>query len=179
MSHTPGPWELQIDQGEWTIKPLEGYYLFGNAQYPWVSQNKSDWHLIAASPELRKEVEGPTFMGEPVLQKPKAGPEQEPVAEIEPDAVDLEEEMFDAAVSWCESNGIIVFEPEQLESLVSTLFVTVRDAAPQQPNHTEPSIEMVRKPLTDEQISAASKGHMTRNGFARAIEAAHGIKEGT
>jgi hypothetical protein len=36
-----------------------------------------------------------------------------------------------------------------------------------------------RKPLTDEQISAASKGHMTRNGFARAIEAAHNIKEGT
>jgi hypothetical protein len=36
-----------------------------------------------------------------------------------------------------------------------------------------------RKPLTDEKISAASKGHMTRNGFARAIEAAHGIKEGT
>jgi hypothetical protein len=34
-----------------------------------------------------------------------------------------------------------------------------------------------RKPLTDEKISAASKGHMTRNGFARAIEAAHGIKE--
>jgi hypothetical protein len=34
-----------------------------------------------------------------------------------------------------------------------------------------------RKPLTDEEISAASKGHMTRNGFARAIEAAHGIKE--
>ena len=34
-----------------------------------------------------------------------------------------------------------------------------------------------RKPLTDEQISAASKGHMTRNGFARAIEAAHNIKE--
>jgi len=36
-----------------------------------------------------------------------------------------------------------------------------------------------RKPLTDEKISAASKGHMTRNGFARAIEAAHNIKEGT
>ncbi|CAB5228934.1 hypothetical protein UFOVP1544_56 [uncultured Caudovirales phage] len=35
-----------------------------------------------------------------------------------------------------------------------------------------------RKPLTNEQISAASKGHMTRNGFARAIEAAHNIKEG-
>ena len=34
-----------------------------------------------------------------------------------------------------------------------------------------------RKPLTDEQISAASKGHMTRNGFARAIEQAHNIKE--
>jgi hypothetical protein len=25
--------------------------------------------------------------------------------------------------------------------------------------------------LTDEEISASSKGHMTRNGFARAIEA--------
>ena len=36
-----------------------------------------------------------------------------------------------------------------------------------------------RKPLTNEQISAASKGHMTRNGFARAIEAAHNIKENT
>jgi len=36
-----------------------------------------------------------------------------------------------------------------------------------------------RKPLTNEQISAASKGHMTRNGFARAIEAAHNIKDGT
>tara|TARA_R110000868_G_scaffold44009_2_gene147549 strand:+ start:496 stop:732 length:237 start_codon:yes stop_codon:yes gene_type:complete len=36
-----------------------------------------------------------------------------------------------------------------------------------------------RKPLTNEQISAASRGHMTRNGFARAIEAAHNIKEGT
>ena len=34
-----------------------------------------------------------------------------------------------------------------------------------------------RKPLSDEEISAASKGHMTRNGFARAIEAAHNIKE--
>ena len=35
-----------------------------------------------------------------------------------------------------------------------------------------------RKPLTNEQISAASKGHMTRNNFARAIEQAHNIKEG-
>ena len=34
-----------------------------------------------------------------------------------------------------------------------------------------------RKPLTNEQISSASKGHMTRNGFARAIEQAHNIKE--
>ena len=32
------------------------------------------------------------------------------------------------------------------------------------------------EPLTNEKISACSKGHMTRNGFARAIEAAHGIK---
>ena len=33
----------------------------------------------------------------------------------------------------------------------------------------------VAEPLTNEKISACSKGHMTRNGFARAIEAAHGI----
>ena len=36
--------------------------------------------------------------------------------------------------------------------------------------------QAVAEPLTNEKISACSKGHMTRNGFARAIEAAHGIK---
>ena len=33
----------------------------------------------------------------------------------------------------------------------------------------------VAEPLTNEKISQCSKGHITRNGFARAIEAAHGI----
>ena len=42
----------------------------------------------------------------------------------------LENEMFDAAVSWCCSNGINVLEPEQLASLVNSLYITVRDAAP-------------------------------------------------
>ena len=42
----------------------------------------------------------------------------------------LENEMFDAAVSWCCSNGINVLEPEQLASLVNSLYITVRDADP-------------------------------------------------
>ena len=35
--------------------------------------------------------------------------------------------------------------------------------------------QAVAEPLTNEKISACSKGNITRNGFARAIEAAHGI----
>ena len=41
----------------------------------------------------------------------------------------LENEMLDAAVCWCCSNGINVLEPEQLASLVNSLYVTVCDAA--------------------------------------------------
>lgn len=47
---------------------------------------------------------------------------QEPVA--------LEDEMLDAAISWCDSNGINVLEPEQLSSLVNSLYITDCDAAP-------------------------------------------------
>ena len=42
----------------------------------------------------------------------------------------LENKMLDAAISWCDSNGINVLEPEQLASLVNSLYITVRDAAP-------------------------------------------------
>jgi hypothetical protein len=45
--------------------------------------------------------------------------------------VELEDDMLDAAISWCDSNGINVLEPEQLASLVNSLFVTVRDASEQ------------------------------------------------
>ena len=47
----------------------------------------------------------------------------------------LENEMLDAAISWCDSNGINVLEPEQLASLVNSLHIAVIDAAPipQQP----------------------------------------------
>ena len=41
----------------------------------------------------------------------------------------LENEMLDAAISWCDSNGISVLEPEQLSRLVNSLYVTVCDAA--------------------------------------------------
>ena len=41
----------------------------------------------------------------------------------------LENEMLDAAISWCDSNGINVLEPEQLSRLVNSLYVTVCDAA--------------------------------------------------
>lgn len=38
-----------------------------------------------------------------------------------------EDALFDAAVSWCDSNGIDALEPEQLGSLVRSLFVEARD----------------------------------------------------
>jgi hypothetical protein len=81
-------------------------------------------------------------------------PEQEPVA-IPDDVLKIAKAMqkdgYHGPLSWA-----------QLESLVRL----VSTATPPPPQ---------RKPLTDEQISALSKGHVTRNGFARAIEAAHGI----
>lgn len=40
----------------------------------------------------------------------------------------LENEMLDAAISWCDSNGINVLGPEQLSHLVNSLYVTVCDA---------------------------------------------------
>jgi hypothetical protein len=44
-----------------------------------------------------------------------------------------------------------------------------REEAYRQAGHPLPEREWVG--LTDEEISASSKGHMTRNGFARTIEA--------
>ena len=40
----------------------------------------------------------------------------------------LENEMLDAAISWCDSNGINVLAPEQLSHLVNSLYVTVCDS---------------------------------------------------
>lgn len=84
-----------------------------------------------------------------------------------------EDELNEAAISWCDSNGINVFEPEQLASLVSSLWAIMIDAAP------------ALRPLTDEQIheiyDAVARqepymGAVTRRNIVRAIEAAHGIK---
>jgi hypothetical protein len=63
------------------------------------------------------------------------------------------------------------------------LHLLLLGAAPQQPNHTEHPLEMVRKPLTDEQITEIcctleQQGNTMRQ-FARVIEAAHGIKDNT
>ncbi len=93
-----------------------------------------------------------------------------------------EAEMYDAAISWCDSNGIGL-DPEQLEQLVNTLFVTICDTTP-------PVAQPAPVPLTDEQINNLRQQYgVTSDGrgikeftyvvdFARAIEAAHGITKG-
>ena len=52
--HTPGPWTFISNGDEWQIEtPENGYPLMGNAAYyPWNSENKADWHLIATAPEM-------------------------------------------------------------------------------------------------------------------------------
>jgi len=50
---TPGPWKFNTNH-DWTIRSeAHSGSLMGNAtSYPWVPENKADWHLIAAAPEL-------------------------------------------------------------------------------------------------------------------------------
>jgi hypothetical protein len=47
-----------------------------------------------------------------------------PVAQ---EVVSLKDAMFDEAVSWCDSSGINVLGPEQLSSLVNTLYLTAQE----------------------------------------------------
>ena len=69
-------------------------------------------------------------------------------------------------VAWRRYNRLIGWQYEDgVTSFASDPSAEPLYAAPQ----------AVAEPLTNEKISACSKGHMTRNGFARAIEAAHGI----
>lgn len=55
---TPGPWIFGA-KGDWTISSAaHSGSLMGNASYyPWVPENKADWHLIAAAPELYEALE--------------------------------------------------------------------------------------------------------------------------
>lgn len=72
--HTPGPWKLETDEKRYddaslVIYDSDGNALMGNAPYyPWVPDNKSDWLLIAAAPELLEALQGlipVTFTGNP------------------------------------------------------------------------------------------------------------------
>ena len=69
----------------------------------------------------------------------------------------LENEMLDAAISWCDSNGINVLEPEQLASLVNSLYITVRDAAP---------ANLVLVPLRPTRAMLVEALEEARNGLA-------------
>ncbi len=72
-----------------------------------------------------------------------------------------EAEMYDAAISWCDSNGIGL-DPEQLEQLVNTLFVTICDTTP-------PAAQRQWTGLTEKEIlECRSANHLY---FYKAIEA--------
>lgn len=66
----------------------------------------------------------------------------------------LENEMLDAAVSWCCSNGINVLEPEQLASLVNSLYVTVCDATLDTAQQAQPERAPSVPVLTDDELAA-------------------------
>lgn len=53
-AHTPGPWAFKEDEyGDWLLVSASGEYFQSSARYyPWVSDNKNDWLLQAAAPEL-------------------------------------------------------------------------------------------------------------------------------
>lgn len=95
--------------------------------------------------------------------------------------VALEDEMLDAAISWCDSNGINVLEPEQLSSLVNSLYITVCDAAIAAPKALEPLTDDRIGELQVEHLYLSDDGYSIRGQweFARAIEASHGITKGT
>ena len=62
--HTPGPWAFNEDGG-WYIKaPGQLGSLMGNdTYYPWNSENKADWLLIAAAPEMLKALRDVETLG--------------------------------------------------------------------------------------------------------------------
>jgi hypothetical protein len=56
MSHTPGPWKLEIeDRYTFRILAADGTDLLGNIEdrwYPNVPESRDDQRLIAAAPDL-------------------------------------------------------------------------------------------------------------------------------
>jgi len=62
MQHTPGPWELVVEDGDMKIvAPPQDPRLATRETlmcdmeyYPWCPSNEADWMLIAAAPELLK-----------------------------------------------------------------------------------------------------------------------------
>ena len=51
--HTPGPWRIKHDHGSMHLKAADNTSLMcDETYYPWVPDNLSDWHLIAAAPDM-------------------------------------------------------------------------------------------------------------------------------
>lgn len=49
---TPGPWIYSIDGGDRQIEAGGDVFMCNTTYYPWCPGNESDWHLIAAAPDL-------------------------------------------------------------------------------------------------------------------------------
>ena len=50
--HTTGPWRVGYDHGAMHIFAGKDSLMCDESYYPWVPENKSDWDLIAAAPDL-------------------------------------------------------------------------------------------------------------------------------
>lgn len=57
MSHTPGPWRIEVSDGAKHLRSAKGDSLMCNMDfYPWTPDNPDDWTLIAAAPRLADEL---------------------------------------------------------------------------------------------------------------------------
>ena len=55
--HTPGPWKIEMEDGDKHIRSASGESLMCDSEYyPWTPNNPKDWELIAAAPEMLQEL---------------------------------------------------------------------------------------------------------------------------
>lgn len=51
--HSPGPWRVVQENGDWQIKTAVNETIMCNmTYYPWVPTNELDWQLMGASPQM-------------------------------------------------------------------------------------------------------------------------------
>jgi bacillopeptidase F (M6 metalloprotease family) len=53
---TPGPWKVVSEPGSKRLETGDGAIMGDEPYYPWAPDNDADWQLMAASPDLAREV---------------------------------------------------------------------------------------------------------------------------